>query len=83
VSHAFAEFFANFAEPRPPALVFHSIVKQRRNGHLFVAAVLDHQGSHTQQVANVRPFGAFTNLPAMQPRGIDEGLRKLVGENRP
>jgi hypothetical protein len=79
--YPFAEFSANFAKPRQAALIFHRIMEQRRDGHFFVAAIFNYQGSDTQQVADIRPLGAFADLPPMQARRIAESLRELVRKN--
>jgi hypothetical protein len=81
VRYTLAEFFANFVEARKTALIFHGVMKQRRDGHFFVAAILNYDGSHAEEVADERPIGALAQLLCMQARGIVERLRKAAGKD--
>lgn len=80
-SHTLAEFSADFPKAGHSALVFHGVMKQRRNGHVFAAAVFNHDRADAQEMPNVRPLGPFANLAAMQPRGISQGLDKPARED--
>jgi hypothetical protein len=66
--HAFAEFFANFIEAREAALVLNGIVQQRGDHFVFAAAVLNHDGRDTEQMADVGLASALAALVEMQLR---------------
>jgi hypothetical protein len=57
------------AEPRsdllelcPPALILRRIVQQRGNGLVLAAAIVEHDGGHTHQVAEVRSARSLARL---------------------
>jgi hypothetical protein len=58
-------------------LIFHRVVKQCGDGHLFVAAILNDDGSDTQKMADVWAFGALAKLPSMQFCRVGQSLPKL------
>jgi hypothetical protein len=72
VGHTVAEYSSNLTETRQAALIFGSVVKERGNGHLFIAAVLDHQRGDAQKMTDVGPFGALANLARVNARSIAE-----------
>jgi len=76
VSHALPEFSANFTQPGSATLVFHRIVQQGGNGHLFVPAVLDHGGRHTQKMPDIWTLRPFADLPPVEFRGVSQRFDK-------
>jgi len=76
VSHALAEFLANFTRPWRATLVFDRIMQQCGDGHLFVAPVFDHRGRYAQKVPDIGTLGPLSDLPAVQFRGVSQSFDK-------
>lgn len=82
VRDARAEFLANLAEPRQAALVFHRVVKERGDGHFFVAAVFDDNRCNAQKVADIRASRAFADLARVKERGIAKRFNERFCDER-
>ena len=56
------------------------IVQERRDGHVLVAAVLQHQRRDTEQVPDVRNIAPFPRLVAVQVVRIHQRIVEAVTE---
>ena len=81
VLNPFAEFLPYFAQARKSTLILHRIVKKGGDGHIFIASVLDDDGSNSQQVSDIGPFRTFANLPGMNAGRIAQRRDKPLGED--
>ena len=67
---------------RPAATVLDRIVKHRANRLILVAAVLEHQTGHDEQVRQIRDLGSRTTLAAVYLRRHRDGRQESRGERR-
>ena len=74
------EDLLDHSEHGTAALVFDRIVQQRRNGHLLVAAVVEHDGGHAQQMRDVRNAALLAVLIAMDLRRKQQSVVEAGGE---
>jgi len=63
--------------PRP--LIFDGVVQQRGDRLILVAAVLQHDGSHRQQMRQVGLARDFPPLLGVQDGDVGEGLGEAGG----
>ena len=82
VSHTLAKFLPDFAQPRQASLILDSIVEQCGDGHVFITAIFNNDGGNSQQVPNVRPLGALTNLTGVNAGCITQSENESFREDR-
>jgi hypothetical protein len=82
IPHPVAEAPADALQHRPPALVLHRVVQQRGDGRVLVAAVLDHERRHRQQVRDVRRGLALARLRRVGLEGEPQRVAEARAEDR-
>ena len=78
VGNAISELLSDLSEARLPALVFHSIMEQRGNRFILVAAVRQDDRRHSKEVSDIGAIGSLSELSGMQARRISKSTIKTL-----
>src|SRR6185369_4301189 len=80
IGHAIAEAVAYIPETRLSALIFHCVVQEAGDGHVFGAAIFENRRGDREQMRDVRDGRFLANLPTVNMGGIQQGPVKSIGE---
>src|SRR5262249_51407681 len=72
-----AEFLADIAQSFSAAAIFHCVMKQRANCFNFIRAILERDGSYTENMRNERNSGFLARLITMRASRINQRLFKF------
>ena len=73
----FSEFFLDIAQSLFAAAIFDRIMQQRSDRFGFIGAIFHRDRAHAQNMSDVRNLGLLAQLPAMNPRRVNQRFFKL------
>src|SRR5437588_2523720 len=72
----------DLGEHRRSTLILGGVVEQRGDRFVLVSSILNHQGAHTEQVADVRDLAALADLSAVLLGSESQSLLESSAQGR-